>query len=375
MAPKGPARAPRSLCRRDGGCGAGRRRLQQRGARERMGPPVSATSPQRRAGARPPQRRGRPPRCDGGRGKAPAMQIVMLSRRQDGVVTWQQARDAGYSQSSVRSLLASGEWRRVRRGAYLVDPGRSLSHPLVQCRAVVLTTPNAVIAGASATQLWGLRSQRPAVPEVVVPPRGTLRAKPDLRPHQWRLAADDVTSIRGIPVTTPARSVLDAVRFAGRLDGLALLDESLRRGVLTRSQLLGLRDVARGLPGSVGVEDIWVEADGRAESSLESKVRLRCVDDGLRPDHLQLEIRDARGVLIARVDMAFLVPGSRVLVVVEADGVGPHSMPEVLAHDRVRGNGLTALGHRLVRFTTVDTIEPATIPSAVRRALVLPLAA
>ena len=42
-------------------------------------------------------------------------------RRQDGVITDEQARAAGLSRRSVQRRVQSGQWRRCGRGVYFVD--------------------------------------------------------------------------------------------------------------------------------------------------------------------------------------------------------------------------------------------------------------
>ncbi len=64
---------------------------------------------------------------------------------------------------------------------------------------------------------------------------------------------------------------------------------------------------------------------------LESRVRLRCLDDGLVPEDLQVGIRDEHAQLLARADTTFrrTAPGALPLLL-EADGRGPHDGPEAL---------------------------------------------
>jgi hypothetical protein len=254
---------------------------------------------------------------------------------------------------------------------YLVVPEVAADMHRVNCWGVALAHPGAVIAGASAARLWGLETPGGGPVEVVVPRRATLRARPDLRPHQWSLQPGDVVRCSGLPVTTPARTVLDVVRSLARPDGLALLDQVLRKQVLRPHDLVLLRGRARGQPNSVLVEDLWDMADGRAATQLESRVRLRAVEGGYPPDVLQAELRATDGHLVARVDMLYLrrsQPGRGPLAV-EADGAVVHSTPAAVHGDRRRGNGITAERVDLLRFTWRDTPRPEDVPDAIGAAL------
>ena len=316
-------------------------------------------------GARAPRRRPEP--VGSGRERLEA-----LARRQDGVVTWAQVVACGLGEPDVRRELRAGRWVRVRRGAYLLDADREQGRGFaVVARAVSLTTPAGVLAGTTAARLWGIAGVADGAVEVVLPVRKPLHARPDMRPHTWDLGAGDVTTIRGMRVTTTARTLLDVVPRLDRPTALAVLDSALRSGLVDPSQMGRVAARAAGRPGAAHVADLWASADGRAESVLESRVRLRCIDAALPPDDLQVEVRDGDGLLLARVDLAYRRrsagrgPG---LLVVEADGAAVHSRPDALFVDRSRANCLTADGHDVVRFTWRDTLDPFGIPRAIRAA-------
>ncbi len=290
---------------------------------------------------------------------------------QDGVLAWHQLNRAGIHPSVAQREVRAGRWLRLRRGAYLVDmrPGRAES-PWVQARAIALTHPGVVLAGSTAASLWGLGQAPAGTPDVVVPPRRPIGARRDLTPHAWVLRAGDVTTLRGMRVTTRLRTLLDLVCLHDRSDALAVLDAALRHGHASRADLSVLRQRAVGRHGAAAAVDLWELADGRAESGLESRVRLRCIDGGVPPDDLQVEIRSPGGALVARADMVVRrrSPGRSGLLLIEADGTGVHSAPAALYRDRGRANDVTASGHDMLRFTVADTIDPWTIPVAVRAA-------
>ena len=69
----------------------------------------------------------------------------------------------------------------------------------------------------------------------------------------------------------------------------------------------------------------WIEqADGRAESPLETRARLRCADGGVPPDELQAVIADASGRVLARVDLLWRAAR----LIGEADGGEVHDRPD-----------------------------------------------
>lgn len=118
-------------------------------------------------------------------------------------------------------------------------------------------------------------------------------------------------------------------------------------------------------PGACAV----LEADGRARSPLETRVRLRCVDGGVAPDEVGYQIRDEYGYIIAEADLAWL----QARIIAEADGAGPHGLPDAVYSDRRRQNTLANAGWLVLRFTWADTLRPEYIPHVVVEALRLRL--
>lgn len=155
------------------------------------------------------------------------------------------------------------------------------------------------------------------------------------------------------------------------MSALAVCDSALHKGLLVPADLLTARAQADGLPGSAGVADIWALADGRAESVLESRVRLRCIDGLLPPDELQVVIRAADGRIVARGDLGYSRRslGRSGLLVVEADGRSVHDTVDAVYRDRTRQNEVVGLGHDVLRLTWRDTKDALTIPKAIRRVL------
>lgn len=294
-----------------------------------------------------------------------------LAARQDGVLTWAQLRSAGVGEGLVRRLLKAGVLIRLRRGAYLLDRGpSSRSEVSVEARAVVLTVPGVVLCGSTAARLWDLQVPSSGAVEVASYPGRPLHARSDLRVRAFTFRPDEVTRLRGMPVTTPVRTVVDVVLGSERPDALAVLDSALRNRLIRGTDLPSLPRTAVGRPGAAHMADVWGWADGRAESALESRVRFRCLDAGLPPDDLQVEIRNDLGTVLARADMAYRRRSNptRGLLLVEADGASVHSAPAAVYRDRERYNELTGREMDMLRFTYRDTVDRWRIPRAVHAA-------
>ena len=183
--------------------------------------------------------------------------------------------------------------------------------------------------------------------------------------HQLVIAPSQIGQVDGIAVTSPLRSVADLILGVGRYEGVSLLDCALNSGLLSETDVLKIPPLIRGRRGAVAARALLPEVDGRAQSPLETRVRLRCVDGRVKPETLQHQVRDASGRLLGIADLAW--PTARLLG--EADGQAPHGTPEAIFADRRRQNRLVNAGWQILRFTWKDTLQPDYIPYTVRQAL------
>ncbi|WP_431943145.1 type IV toxin-antitoxin system AbiEi family antitoxin domain-containing protein [Micromonospora marina] len=274
-------------------------------------------------------------------------ELTRLAATQGGFVTAGQALRLGVGREQIRYLVRSGRWTRVSRGCYLPSPAgpAPVSFRRAMIRAAIASIgPGAVAVLDTAAELHGIAGLPPtAAIHVPVPPHRPhvqRRAEPSLTVHQLTLGDADVCRADGVPVTTPARTVADVLLRARRYPAVCVLDSALDQGILA-------------------------EADGRAQSPLETRARLRCVDGGVPPEVLQLPVRDDDGYLLGIGDLAWR--GARLIA--EADGRAPHLTPEAVYADRFRQNRLVNAGWRILRFTWSDTMRPDYIPQTVKHAL------
>ncbi|SCG61708.1 Transcriptional regulator, AbiEi antitoxin, Type IV TA system [Micromonospora coxensis] len=294
-----------------------------------------------------------------------------VAAQRDGVVTLGQARAAGLTVHEVQRLCRAGRWRVVARGGYLVDADLHDGIPRrARIRAVVASFgPSAAAVLGTAAELHGIAGCRRtdeihlSVPGRVARP---LRvAHPEVIVHQLVVAPGELVRVAGITATGPLRTVADVILREARYPAVCVIDSALNRGLVTDEELLTVPRLIRGRRGAVAARAHLAEADGRAQSPLETRARLRCVDGRVAPDALQLEVRDQDGYLLGIGDLGWRV--SRLIA--EADGRGPHSTPAAVFADRRRQNRLLNAGWRILRFTWQDTLDPDYIPWTVRQAM------
>src|SRR4051794_607753 len=136
----------------------------------------------------------------------PALEMAALAARQHGVVARTQLADLGLGRHEIGRLLARGRLHPLHRGVYAVGH-RKVTGLGVWTAGVLAAGEGAVLSHRSAGALWGVREWSSQRVEVSAPRRRRARAGMVL--HEVRLPADQVTVHDGIPVTTPARTLLD----------------------------------------------------------------------------------------------------------------------------------------------------------------------
>lgn len=275
-----------------------------------------------------------------------------------GVVTAAMMREAGLERRTARSARRRGDVQWLWRDCAVWSP--LASDPRTRWHAALALAPGTVLCGASAARVWGLMVPREWPEEVVVPRRVTrLRSRANLLVRSRDLRTDESTEIRGLPVTTIARTALDIALHQPRTDAQWVVDQCLARGLDEAAVPVGRRR------GTARLRAMLEAGEAASESPLESAVRLLLLDAGLPRPHPQYVVRGDDGGFLARVDLAW--PRQR--LVLEADGIGWHSAPAPLLRDRWRQNTLTVAGWAVLRATWADVPAPAGLATTVRSLL------
>jgi Transcriptional regulator, AbiEi antitoxin len=283
--------------------------------------------------------------------------------RRYGVFTAAEAVAAGHGHSEIQNLTRSGRWVRLRRGVLIaaddLDRARrdGLAHR-VACLAVLLALdrPRTAVSHASAAQLWGLPVPRSAA--------GPIRLTD---PDRWRggegyvmsrapLRAGEAWRIRPVRAISAARTLVDCAREWQLEDAVVAMDAALLADRTTPDELGAAAAAVRHWQSAAGAARAAALADGRAESPLESRGRLRIVGAGFTTPELQVEIRSA-GRLVGVVDAWFDEPA----VAVEFDGRIKYADPwrgrspeRVLWEEKRREDELRGLDIQVLRIADAD---------------------
>jgi very-short-patch-repair endonuclease len=264
-------------------------------------------------------------------------------RQQDGVLTHAQALRAGLSQDAVDRRVRSGHWRRCTRGVYFADDRPFTDGARVRA-AVWGYGADAAASGLAAAWWHGITKFAPDIVEVTVPRDARLRRQPGTRLRRRDLRRADVVERKGLRVTEPALTVVEAA--ARRGGGAKLMDAALQRHVELR-QLWRAHLRNKGRHGSPAARRL-----------------LQAASDGARSEAERLLIRLLKEAGITGWRTNYPVGGYKVdvtfptqQVAIETDGWAFHSDQDAFQQDRQRQNNIALLGWQILRFTWLDLTE------------------
>lgn len=282
-------------------------------------------------------------------------ELSLVASGQDGLFTWTDARELGYSAWQIRARLADGRWLRVL-GPVLAQAGCRVT-PSVRDRAACLAAGDrAVLSGPSAARLhgFGLRS---ALTCVTVP-RGRHIELPDVRFLREAVPVGDLVQRAGLIVTGHGRTVFDCLRLLPPDEAVTFLDRALQQDWITSDDFAARMRAHGRRHGVHHLRKLHAEVASGARSELERRAHRQLVTAGIGgwiPNH---PIHDARG-LIGYADLAF----PAIKLVVELDGRAWHTGPDRFQRDRTRQNRLAAAGWVVLRFTWEDVTSERFVPA------------
>ena len=284
----------------------------------------------------------------------------------------------GQSGHDLARQIRDGRRTRLRRGVMTAgrDAGSDVDRSVARAAGALVLVRDAVVSHAAAAAVHGLpTTTHQAVVCVTRPNRSGNRRRPDparVHLHSARLEAADVRRIRGVAVTSPARTVCDLARASRGPSALVPADAALAAGAATPGALAAVLRAQQGWPGSRMAGRVLALADPGAESPLESLVRgVLVLDGGLPVPLLQHPVRGADGRMF-RVDLCW--PEHR--TVVEVDGRVKYDNPRsgsaaaALWAEKRREDSIREAGWVVVRVVADDVNNrPGLLVGRVRTAL------
>ena len=162
--------------------------------------------------------------------------LYKIAESQSGFFTSSQAKKAGYSWERLSSLSKQKKFTRIEKGIYRITlfPASPFEDLFI---AVLKSGSNSVISHNSALSIYDLSDILPGEIHMIIPQTRSRRRK-GIKYHICRISKNEITSYKGLPITTVERTITDGIRSG--LDANLIkqaINQGIDRGMITRESL------------------------------------------------------------------------------------------------------------------------------------------
>ena len=270
--------------------------------------------------------------------------IALIAAHQRGRVARRQLRAAGIGNGVVDRLIKRSMLFALHSGVFAVG------HPGVvplgrETAALLAVRDGAVLSHGTAAALWGLRPVDAGEDLIhVLVPGGSAASPAGVRVHRTRiLAPNDVRVRHGLPVTSPARTLLDYAAELTERELEFLFDQAMVAKMITVRDVDEIIGRANGRNGRPALRALVERQRDPAFTRSEAEARFLGL---IRAAQLPEPEVNAR---VHGYEVDFLWRAER--LVVEIDGFRFHSTRHAFEHDRRKDAKLQVHGLATMRFT------------------------
>lgn len=253
------------------------------------------------------------------------------------------ARALGVGDGQLRSKLSSGEVKQILYGVYV--PGDWTDTPLTRARAAALVLPDhCVVSDRSAASLLGIDvldfAELDVPPDLeVVSVGGTATRRPGVLGGKRDLLPNEIIRVRGVPVTSPARTACDIACLQGRHRAIGALDAFREKYDLSKADLMALLPRYAGRRGVIQLRELIPLSRRGRDSQPESWIAIDIHDEGF-PMPAPQAWAYVRGWGLVKMENAY----EHLRIAVEYDGEEFHSEDHDVDHDEARRDALREAG-------------------------------
>lgn len=253
---------------------------------------------------------------------------------------------------------------RVPASVPLRAGGGSTGQPALHHEILTLPADQrlVVLSHWSALHAYGLIDRAPVPEHVTVEGTGARRPS-SVRIHRARTVRPrEIAVVEGLPMTTPARTILDSALGASVRQAQRLIREAEYRELL----------------GAGAIADVVRRNPFHPASSVLREADPRTAESGLR----QTPIEDRMGTVLERIPLAEPLPQHPVIgasgqtyradfawpdlrLIVETDGRTAHDRSTSFQSDRQRDADLAAAGWLTLRFTSLQLGDPDRVAATI----------
>lgn len=290
-------------------------------------------------------------------------EVARVASGQKGMITRGQLFDAGLGRGAIEHRLRNGRLHPYPPGAGVYLVGHSSTEPLsAEMAAVLRFGGHAVLSHRTAAAVWGFADP----PHDVTLTTATGRQSSRSGVRVFRVVSLDSRDLRrayGLPLTAPARTLLDVARHvsAGELE--RMVAEARVRGLASDRELRAAIGRAPQRKGVAALRSQLESERGPAFTRSEAERKLLSM---IEAAGLPSPLVNSR---VHGIEVDLLWPASK--LVVEIDGYAFHSTRRAFERDRRRDQVLVGSGMRVIRVTWLQLVdEPLAVIASIAPAVV-----
>lgn len=270
-------------------------------------------------------------------------EIARVATIQRGAVNVRQLHAAGLSKDVISDRKLSKRLHEVFHTVYLVGHAELAPLALETC-GLLAVGDDAVLSHRSASGAWGFL---PALKEVhVTVPERRARSRDGLAVHTTpRLDSRDRRIHQGLPMTAPARTLVDLARSLEAYELERALAEAIALRLVRSSEVTAAMARATDRRGLKRLGEVLEGGPKLTKSEMERRLVALLRSSSLPLfDHTNFDLGPWNA------DVVWLAAR----IVVELDTYTFHSSPKAFQRDRRKTIALEAQGWKVIRFTAYD---------------------
>lgn len=175
----------------------------------------------------------------------PADKLFEIAESQQGYFTFQQAVEAGYSDTNHSYFVKRSDWIRAYRGIY-----RLAHYPIGQREELVVwylwsrnrtDIPQGVYSHYTALDIYELSDHMPSKLHMTVPVgfRRMSKAPEILVLHKKKLLPEEIVEMQGYKITTAMRALIDVIEEGKLQKDLVdqAISDAVKKGLVTKTKV------------------------------------------------------------------------------------------------------------------------------------------
>ena len=274
----------------------------------------------------------------------PEREIAQIAARQRALVTRAQLSELGLGRNAIEYALARGRLHRRHHAVYSLVPFAALPPLALELSAVLACGESALLSHHSAAAVWGFRPSFNGDVHVTAIGSDAGRDRPGIRAHRVsELDPRDVRRYQNVPITSPARALLEIAPDLTDRQLERALDEALIKRLITHA---AVNAVITAYPNRRGAGRLRILADpGRLTTETRSDGE-EALLAALRRANIRAPEVNAK---VGNYTADFLWREQKLIV--ELDGYDYHRGRAAFERDHERDGEHLRLGFLVIRVT------------------------